>query len=113
MKQRTSIGSTMGNTTWVTQGKKEITMDTVSCKHCVCKNVCTILKDLEKLISNARSPHLIISGVGDNGETRNKLCKILSDNCTEFVYDKRAKCDLFKQDTASKEKSEIWKKTVT
>ena len=71
----------MGNTTWVTQGKKEITMDTVSCKHCVCKNVCFIRRDIDEAISSSKSgDRMGIIGI------RHKIYKILASDCVEYAF---------------------------
>ena len=61
-------------------------MNTLSCNHCACKNVCAIVRNINKAIDSGVEPsRVIISGAGS---IKHKIYKLLAEECAEYSYKK-------------------------
>jgi glutamate dehydrogenase/leucine dehydrogenase len=60
------------------------TLYTLSCQHCACKNVCVIVRNIDKAVASGIEPsRVIISGTG---AIKQKIYKLLAEECAEYSY---------------------------
>ena len=62
-------------------------MDTISCKHCACRYVCVVKRNVDKGIDSGVEPKLVILSRTD--DIKHRVYKLLADECSQYRYIRR------------------------